>query len=187
MKRIPQNRIFLFSACILILFTVLFLLGALYPGARELSEEEKELAQFVYGDAVDLSKVHIVFHSWYARDASKTIGNTVHMKYPEAKLATYETTLIHELAHVWQYQQHGWGYIPKSLTAQLLAFLRTGSRNSAYNWEERIAEGASWEEMNPEEQAEAVTAYFQYSKLQGKEGERDKLACLIPFLSCEGS
>lgn len=178
MERILSSRIFLFLAGILTLFTVIFLLGALYPGARELSGEEKELAQLVYRDTVDLSKVRIAFHSFYARDASKTIGNTIHMKLPEGEISSYELTIVHEMAHVWQYQQYGWGYIQKSLIAQLLAFLRTGSRNSAYNWEEKFSAGIPWEQLNPEEQAEAITDYAR--------GKRE-LACYIPFLSCSNN
>ena len=46
-----------------------------------------------------------------------------------------EAVLMHELAHVWQFQNFGWRYIPGSLFAQATSWLKTGSRRGAYDWQ----------------------------------------------------
>jgi hypothetical protein len=74
-------------------------------------------------------------------------------------------TLIHELGHVWQYQNGGLAYIPLSLIAQLKGFLKSGSRDAAYNWEAADAAGLPWEKWNPEQQASAMEYYNYYLRL----------------------
>lgn len=173
-------------------------IGAHYPTSRSLTEAEKELAYSIYGDHIRLEAVRIAPDSVYSVDVSKTIGNVIHIRTADYRSKTradlsYQTLLVHELGHVWQYQDRGWGYIPKSLIVQFLAFLRTGSRSAAYIWEADFLRGTPWEELNPEKQAESVAEYFYYTKVSDKmDADQQKLKkeleCFIPFLrdgSCE--
>lgn len=157
-------------------------IGAHYPDSRPLTDAEKNTAQSVYGDALDLKPIRIAIDTLYSIGASKTLGNTIHLNSP-----LYKTLLVHELAHVWQYQTDGWGYIPESLIAQFGAFLRTGSRSGAYKWEEDYLAGKPWGDLNPEQQAESIAEYFYYRELGEKadahqEYLKKELECFIPFL-----
>ncbi|MDP3792917.1 MAG: hypothetical protein Q8Q89_04295 [bacterium] len=190
--------VLIISALFLVTVIVIYI-GANYSGSRPLSEKEKNIAKSIYKNEIDLDKVKLVFDTVYCKDSTKVLGNTIHfntntwgLDIKEADSAdfdplTYKYLLIHELGHVWQYQTKGWGYIPKSLIAQGVARIRTGSRSNAYNWEDRLFEGKKWEELNPEEQAESISDYFYYRELgdQASSEQSDfikKLECFIPFL-----
>src|SRR5262249_44382137 len=98
---------------------------------------------------------------------ARTIGNSIYMADEQFMPGTSNltpggmSTLIHELGHVWQFQTKGAGYIPNALGAQLEAYLTTGDRNNAYDWERAAAQQLEWENWNAEQQAEAMEAYFR--------------------------
>jgi hypothetical protein len=81
------------------------------------------------------------------------------------------------MGHVWQSQNGGLAYIPKSLWAQLAAAVRTGSRRGAYDWESMHAAGVPWGKWNPEQQASAIEDYFIYLRMRG--GNHPPLRVLI--------
>ncbi len=176
--------------CIVAVFVVY--IGAHYPGSRSLTEAEKELAYSIYGDHIRLDAVRIASDSVYSVDVSKTIGNVVHIRTADYRSRaradlSYQALLVHELGHVWQYQNQGWGYIPESLAVQFVAFLRTGSRSAAYSWEADFLKGTPWGDLNPEQQAESVAEYFYFSKLSDETNAdqqelKKELECFIPFL-----
>jgi hypothetical protein len=174
--------------CALIVVVIYF--GAHYPGAARLTDEEKELAMSVYDNLLDIDSVRMARNTIYSLGVSKTIGNTIHMReadYFSFETLKYQALLIHELAHVRQYQNGGWNYIPKSLTAQLFAFMRTGSRSAAYEWERDFKKGVAWGKLNPEQQAESIAEYFSYRERANvasiyEQDRREKLECFIPFL-----
>ena len=177
---------------------VVIYIGANYSDSRSLSEKEKNIATSIYQNEIDLDKVKLAFDTMYSQYSNTTLGSTIHIsksglnfdKKVESENVDsieYQYLLIHELGHVWQYQTNGWGYIPKSLIAQGVVRIKTGSRLNAYNWEDRLSEGKEWEELNPEEQAEAISDYFYYRELgnQASSEQSDfmkKLECFIPFL-----
>jgi hypothetical protein len=142
--------------------------------ARSLTAKEIAYAKEIYLDTIDFLKVKITKGSLLSLGAAKTIGNTIYL--PASKdLFVGDTmeltdwyglgTLIHELGHVWQYQNGGLAYIPLSLIAQLKGFLKSGSRDAAYNWEAADAAGLPWEKWNPEQQASAMEYYNYYLRL----------------------
>lgn len=102
-----------------------------------------------------------------AAGAPRTIGNTINLKSSwrhfegDTLVLTKERleTLIHEMGHVWQYQNGGLAYIPLSLWSQLKAALSGKSRNAAYDWKSAHVEGIPWEKWNPEQQASAIEEY----------------------------
>lgn len=95
-------------------------------------------------------------------------------------------TLIHEMGHVWQYQNGGLAYIPESLWAQGKAAINGGSRNQAYDWKAAYASGQPWEKWNPEQQAEAIQDYNTLLR-KNKDGtatvaELSELSTLLPYM-----
>ena len=99
-----------------------------------------------------------------------------------AGTARGRATLIHELGHVWQYQNGGLAYIPHSLRAQLVAWLRTGKRAAAYRWQEALQEGIDWARWNPEQQAQAIEAYAVASWRQGSPFDARTIELLQPYI-----
>lgn len=134
---------------------------------RALTNAEITYAREVFLDSLDYTKIRITRDSIYATGAPRTLGNTIHLKSSwghfvgdgleltdEGKL-----TLIHEMTHVWQYQNGGLAYIPESLIAQLGAVLGSGDRGGAYDWRAAHKEKKPWAKWNPEQQAAAVEDY----------------------------
>lgn len=177
-----------------VLSELLLILGGFVP-QRELSRNELILAKIYYPENLDLSKVRLTFNTVFSTFSSVTLGDKIHIKTSNLDLkSTNDLTqtigsqylLIHELEHVYQYQNDGLWYIPKSLYAQLLARITTGSRNGAYNWQEAMMQKKPWDMWNPEEQAEAISDYFYYRTVgfnSDKIGEQaKKLGCFAPQL-----
>ena len=187
LRFIKHTGIVVGALSVLVFFCIY--IGARYPASRPLTEAEKELAHSIYGDQIRLDSVRIAPDSIYSIDVSKTIGDTIHIRTADYNSdLSYKTLLIHELGHVWQYQNGGWGYIPKSLVVQFVAFSQTGSTSAAYNWEEDFLKGTPWEKLNPEQQAESIAEYFYYREIGGGQELKRQLECFIPFLrnnSCE--
>lgn len=135
--------------------------------SRSLTEAEIAYAKDVFRDSVDYSKITITRDSLIAVGAPRTIGNTINLKsdWGHFKGDTLDlteigmTTLIHEMGHVWQYQNGGLEYIPDSIIAQISASFGRGSRNAAYDWRSAQKAGIPWENWNPEQQAEAIEDY----------------------------
>ena len=146
-------------------------------GSRPLTEAEIAYARKIYGDSIDYSKVRVTSDHWLSTGAPKTLGNTMHMR-SEWGGANFDENgqltdsgrelLMHEIGHVWQYQNGGAAYIGDSLWSQLKGFLGGGSRNEAYDWRDAIAKGTAWEDFNPEQQAEAIETYHEI--LEAEEG-----------------
>lgn len=134
---------------------------------RPLTSDEKSYAHEVFQDSIDYSRITITRDSLFAVGAPRTIGNTIHLKssWNHFKGDTMELTeegklaLIHEMGHVWQYQNGGLAYIPESLWAQFKAAIGSGSRGAAYDWRQAHQSGLPWEKWNPEQQAGAIEDY----------------------------
>jgi hypothetical protein len=135
--------------------------------SRPLTADEIAYAREVFQDSIDYSKITITRDSLLAAGAPRTLGNTINLKsdwghFKEDTLELTEqgkTTLIHEMGHVWQYQNGGLRYIPDSIIAQIKAAIGGGSRNVAYDWQAADAAGTPWEKWNPEQQAAAIEDY----------------------------
>lgn len=194
-----------FKYFVLVMFVIFLVtgiviyIGANYGDSRAINEKERTLISSIYGNEINLDKVRLVFDTIYSKDSTKVLGNTVHINTKQFRLYFVETTedwldsfsykyiLIHELAHVWQYQTKGWVYIPKSLIAQGVAWIKTGSKDNAYRWQDRLSEGKRWDELNPEEQAQAISDYFYYREIGNQASSeqlnlKKRLECFMPFL-----
>lgn len=162
--------------------------------SRHLTPDEKTMAREVFRDSLDYEAITITRDSLFAAGAPRTIGNTIHLKssWGHFERDTVDLTdhgketLIHEMTHVWQYQNGGLAYIPLSLISQLRAAVSGGSRDAAYNWREAHAANLPWEQWNPEQQAAAVEDYNRLLRLTQAERataeDYNTLALLLPYI-----
>jgi hypothetical protein len=162
--------------------------------SRPLTAEEIRYAREIYVDSIDYSKVTITRDSVLSLGAPRTIGNTIHLKSSWGAFVgdTLELTdrgkltLIHEMGHVWQYQNGGLAYIPDSLIAQLRAWVGGGGRGGAYDWRAAHRDGIPWEDWNPEQQAGAIEEYNKLLRKQqaGNATTQDLhvLSILLPYV-----
>ncbi len=98
---------------------------------RRLYSWEIDKAEGFFGDMIDLGRVSISENSWWAREAYKrksaiAIYNTIH------GISMQDRTLIHELAHVWQYNNGRISPVPAGAT-HLLARL-IGQTEELYDY-----------------------------------------------------
>lgn len=114
---------------------------------RPPTDEERALLTAVFRGSVDLRAVRIVPGPAGVFGASRrpfTLGSTIYLKDD-----TRPATLVHEGAHVWQYQHLGSRYTADALWAQYRV------RPSAYRWEHELDRGRrAWREFNREAQAQ---------------------------------
>jgi uncharacterized protein DUF4157 len=150
-------------------------LGGLIAGAiigdrasrreRGLSQEERAYAHEIYHDAVDYDAIRITRGAALSAGAARTLGNTINLQDEHFKGDTMELSeagmlvLIHEMGHVWQYQNGGLAYIPSSLIPQIVAAAQGQSRNAAYDWRNAVRNHIDWADWNAEQQAECISDY----------------------------
>lgn len=121
-------------------------LVGLEPVGRKLTDEEIRVLRQVYGDSIDYDQVRIkegFSGIWSANDRAFVHGNTVYMK----DNVIDEHLLVHEMAHVWQFQNGGSDYMSEALTSQWWG--------NGYDWEKSVP-GTPFEELEPEQQAELL-------------------------------
>jgi hypothetical protein len=133
--------------------------GLLASRGRELLEAERRIARNVFIGSIDLDPIRIVEAA--VANAPTTLGNYIRIAPGET---IPQSTLVHELTHVWQYQTKGTQYISDSLWHQARATIATGSRNAAY--EVTIVPGKSIHRYTAEQQAMIVEQYFSTPSLQ---------------------
>lgn len=131
----------------------IFVFLPLLFGTRPLSDDERSVVASVFAESIDLERVRIKSGgplTWTG--AGVTIGNVI--SFPKRKYngsLRVHPQLVHELTHVWQYQNQGLGYIPRSVWEQL-------SESDAYVVEYDATK--SFMEYDVEEQAVIVAEYF---------------------------
>jgi|GEM_PF-3233568 len=139
-------------------------------GTRSLSDREKAVAKSVFGNSINLSLVRIDEAAWSVPIVKKLKGADVYR--PFTTFHTINTwgsiddaTLIHELTHVWQYENDGAVYIPNALAGQ--------ESDEGYNY--GGAAGLmnqittqygnvdnAFKKFNPEQQAHIIEDYYRY-------------------------
>lgn len=134
-------------------------------GGSPLLPAERSAAASVFGSSLDLGAVRIVHSPVVA--APTTLGNTIRVP-PGYTMPQH--VLIHELAHIWQYQTMGSRYISDSLwhqtaaTVSSLVATGTADRSGAYRY--AIVPGQSFYVYTAEQQASIVEDYFVAPMLQ---------------------
>jgi hypothetical protein len=130
-------------------------IGHIEPVARSLRPEEIEFLRGIYGNSIDYSEVRIKEGGsglLNAGDRSRTTGNTIYMDIDSSD-PRWNETLVHEMGHVWQFQNGGADYLSKALGSQAIG--------AAYAWETAAKEEKPWESLNPEDQAELLAQIFR--------------------------
>lgn len=164
-------------------------------GSRPLTAAEIEHARAIYGDSIDYSKVRMTSDHWLSTGAPKCIGNTMHMRsdwggsnFKENGELTANglELMMHEIGHVWQYQNGGAAYIGDSLWSQFKGWVTGGSRNEAYDWKSAHEAKIPWEDWNPEQQATAVEDYHEAMEAMeagwGGSSTQKKIELLQPYI-----
>lgn len=124
---------------------------------RKLSPLEIKMAKTIFGDSINYARVRI--------DEKAQIGcRHWHFLYVSfytinAWGAFREDLLIHELAHVWQFQHFGGVYIPRAIKAM--------NSEEGYNYggiqklKAQLRLGKTIFDFNYEQQADIITDYFR--------------------------
>jgi hypothetical protein len=159
------------SACLGLVSAVQTLLG-LEPAGRALREGELGELGKVFGGSVDLTRVRLkegtaglltVFNRPF------TLGNTIYV--PKSWVPLSRESLVHEVAHVWQYQHGGTAYMAKAVWAQWFG--------DAYQWRKGLDQGKSWAQLDPEQQAQLISDAYaadSFDALSRRPGGRDVYA-----------
>lgn len=126
----------------------------LSKNSRTLTQAERDVAESMYQQSINYDVVRIVTAD--IANAPTTLGNQIRIS-PNYILDN--STLIHELMHVWQYQNKGNGYISNSVVHQVAGMISGGDRNEAYKY--TIIPGQSITKYNAEQQAMIVEEYYR--------------------------
>lgn len=124
---------------------------------RRLNSFETQLAKSVFGESLHLPLIRV--------DETASIAcRKNHLKY-----VSYYTInswggippaiFIHELVHVWQYQQMGGAYIPRALRAQ--ATKEGYDYGGVERLQKAIAEKRGLQSFNLEQQADIIADYYR--------------------------
>ena len=139
--------------------------GAFASKSRPLTPHELAIVRPIFGNSIVYDAVRVV--KGYFANAPTTLGNYVRISL-ESRFD--DSTLTHELTHVWQYQTHGTGYISNSMCAQIAGAIGTGSRNAAYEIHPAdLRTVRSFSELSAERQARTVEHYFLSTLLQNSD------------------
>lgn len=167
----------------------------LITARRKLTDFETEYAREIFHDSVNLAKVRVTRDGLVSVGAPKGVRHTIHLKsdwghFVDDSLDLSEIglyVLIHELGHVWQYQNGGLAYIPGSLWSQYRGWRTTGSRNAAYDWLSAHKSEIPWHRWNPEQQATAIEDYNRcLRRLQSdkpRTNDEQQLELLEPYVT----
>lgn len=161
-------------------------------GARALSRDERRHGQELFGDSIDFDVVSIRRGSVLSVAAACVTGNRINLHRMHFQGDTMELSergrrvLIHELTHVWQYQNGGLAYVGSSLRAQCFGVARRGRRSAAYDWRAMVNAGVPWERWNAEQQAEAMgdcaAALGRLKSLEATREDGRVVALLLPYV-----
>jgi hypothetical protein len=123
---------------------------------RELTAAEEAELRKVYGDSVDYSEIRVKEGQsglLTLPDRGFCLGNTIYLPPGATANTSKMDVLVHEVGHAWQYQNGGTDYLSEALVAQLLDQLGLGP---GYDYSNDLASGASFDELNPEQQAQLI-------------------------------
>jgi hypothetical protein len=150
---------------------------------RRLSRFERQEARLIFGQSLKYDQIWIYeeapWPDWIGKlgeilrrrsvggHNAVTLGNRIFFptrlesEHPTTRIRVNQTAwLIHELTHVWQFQQEGWRYLPQALGAILRHgrwAYKLGSEDTLNK--ARLA-GARFKDYNREQQGELARGYY---------------------------
>lgn len=143
------------------------MLCAVDPDCRRLSYGEQMMARSVFGDSIDYTHVKL-FNRYYAfmkgiTDCHMAPNGNIYMPLNRGRKKVDDfslpgkpqTRLMHELTHVWQYQQ-GMNIYGSALSA----WLKNGLNDYGQSYKFDVNGKAKFGDLNLEQQAMAVEKYF---------------------------
>jgi hypothetical protein len=132
------------------------------PFGRALRRWESEIVDDFFLGSVDSTRIRIV--EVRVLNAPTTLGNQIRVAPGWTFERENRPVLVHECAHVWQYQTRGTSYITDSVYHNASGQIATGNRNVAYmNY--RLHPDASISEYTAEEQATIVGDYYELTRI----------------------
>jgi hypothetical protein len=132
------------------------------PFGRAFHQWEYDIINDIFQGGVDASRIRVV----EARilNAPTTLGNQIRVPPGWSFAGPNRPVLVHETAHVWQYQTQGTGYITDSVYHNASGQIATGDRNVAYmNY--RLTPNASITQFTAEEQATIIGDYYEITRI----------------------
>ncbi len=130
---------------------------------RRLTEAESALLERVFRGSVALYNIRIVEGRagvFSLNDRPFCCGNTIYLKGRDT--SARPGLLVHEVCHVWQFQNRGARYAIDALGAHALL-------DDPYDWEAEIARGHSdWGRFNEEAQAELLEDIWVQGKVTSR-------------------
>ena len=128
----------------------------LKSGIRPLTGEEKHYAQLIFKDALDYDVIRMNGHARvgiHSKVIAYVTFNCIHFKN-----ALSPEIFIHEMMHVWQFQNFGSLYLFRAMRAQLSHTVYDfGGIENLY---QKMLACKSLQDFNFEQQAEIIETYF---------------------------
>lgn len=136
------------------------------PRGRKLTENEVQELRRVFSDSITYDRIRIKDGSanvFGDRDSSAFVHlYTIYMKSPDPK--QYLSTLVHEVTHVWQFENGGTDYMSEAVWSQ--------RHGKGYDWWKSVP-GTAWGDLEAEEQAELLEDAYQFSYFRSHTFTRD--------------
>ena len=143
-------------------WTAIQLAAVANPFGRALYDWEHEIVQDIFRSGLDASRIRIV--ETRIMNAPTTLGNQIRVPPGWTFERGNRPVLVHECAHVWQYQSRGTSYITDSVYHNASGQIGTGNRNVAYmNYQ--LSDGSSISDFTAEEQATIVGDYYEMTRI----------------------
>lgn len=141
---------------------------------RPLFSQEIEKLQEFYGTSVDYWAVRVTHIDAIAgMDVAQAWGNTIRLP-PGVRFT--DKTLIHEVCHIWQFQNGGASYLSNSTLAQAHALWHHRNRNVAYRY--TWTDGADFDDYNAEQQCD-ILADLWAGSLKASKSEQERLRAFV--------
>ncbi len=135
--------------------------------SRPLLSRELTILRRIFHESIDYDVIRLVVGKsgvFDINDRPFTKGNTIYMKdrYSDPRSLDGEGLLVHEVTHVWQFQNKGVRYIGEAVYAQ--AFVE-----DEYNWDQNIEySNKDWGELNREAQCQFFEDLYKHGRLMDR-------------------
>jgi len=126
---------------------------------RQLNEDEEKIAKMVFGDNLDVSS--ILINQYMGKGMQKLCSAYVSFNCINFTSCISDKILVHELVHVYQYQQYGSLYLFRAILAQLRK--DTYDYGGLHRLSQLMTLGKGIFTYNFEQQAEIIEDYYFYS------------------------
>ena len=132
------------------------------PFGRALYQWEYDIVHDIFEGGLDASRIRIV--EAHILNAPTTLGNQIRVPPGWTFERDNRPVLVHECAHVWQYQTRGTSYITDSVYHNASGQIATGNRNVAYmNYQ--LSASSSMSDFTAEEQATIIGDYYEMTRI----------------------